>query len=117
MCIRDSSRIRIRGWVTLRPALRRSCDSMGNSAWASDTSCVQAGTPFAASGNDGPVYHRPLFTTPRIRMRKFLLVVALAASTAGCGILYKQPIYQGNLIEKASADQLKVGMSKQQVQA
>jgi outer membrane protein assembly factor BamE len=50
-------------------------------------------------------------------MRKFLLVVALAASTAGCGILYKQPIYQGNLIEKAAADQLKVGMSKQQVQA
>ena len=50
-------------------------------------------------------------------MRKLLLVVALAAATTGCGILYKQPIYQGNLIEKASADQLKVGMNKQQVQA
>ena len=50
-------------------------------------------------------------------MRKLLLVAALAASTAGCGILYKQPIYQGNLIEKAAADQLKVGMTRQEVQA
>ncbi|MGN6513901.1 MAG: outer membrane protein assembly factor BamE [Lysobacteraceae bacterium] len=49
-------------------------------------------------------------------MRKFLLVAALAAATAGCGILYKQPIYQGNLIEKAAADQLQEGMSKQQVE-
>ena len=46
-----------------------------------------------------------------------ILVVAMAASTAGCGILYKQPIYQGNLIDKAAADQLQVGMSLQQVQA
>jgi outer membrane protein assembly factor BamE len=45
------------------------------------------------------------------------LVVAMAAATAGCGILYKQPIYQGNLIDKAAADQLQVGMSMQQVQA
>jgi outer membrane protein assembly factor BamE len=50
-------------------------------------------------------------------MRKFLLVTALALSTAGCGILYKQPIYQGNLLEKASVDQLQAGQSKQQVQA
>lgn len=49
-------------------------------------------------------------------MRKFLLVAALAAATAGCGILYKQPIYQGNLIEKSAADQLQAGMSKQQVE-
>ena len=49
----------------------------------------------------------PLFAT---------LVVAMAAATAGCGILYKQPIYQGNLIDKAAADQLQVGMSMQQVQ-
>jgi outer membrane protein assembly factor BamE len=45
------------------------------------------------------------------------LLVAMAASTAGCGILYKQPIYQGNLLDKAAADQLQVGMSMQQVQA
>ena len=50
-------------------------------------------------------------------MRKLLLVAVLAAATSGCGILYKQPIYQGNLIEKTAADQLQAGMSKQQVQA
>lgn len=50
-------------------------------------------------------------------MRKLLLIALLSAATAGCGILYKQPIYQGNLIEKAAADQLQAGMSKQQVKA
>ncbi len=50
-------------------------------------------------------------------MHKLLLVFALAAVTSGCGILYKQPIYQGNLIEKAAADQLKAGMSRQQVES
>ena len=49
-------------------------------------------------------------------MRKLLLVITLAAATTGCGILYKQPIYQGNLIEKTAADQLQAGMSKQQVE-
>jgi len=48
-------------------------------------------------------------------MRKLLLVAALAFLTAGCGILYKQPIYQGNLIESSNAKQLAVGQSKQQV--
>jgi len=42
-------------------------------------------------------------------------VVLLALATAGCGMLYKQPIYQGNLIEKTAVDQLQVGMDKQQV--
>ncbi len=50
-------------------------------------------------------------------MRKFLLVAVLASATAGCGILYKQPIYQGNLLEKTAVDQLQVGQSKQQVQS
>ena len=48
-------------------------------------------------------------------MRKFLLVAAVSLAVSGCGILYKQPIYQGNLIEKTNADQLAVGQSKQQV--
>ena len=48
-------------------------------------------------------------------MRNFLLVAAVTLATAGCGVLYKQPIYQGNLIEKNNADQLAVGQSKQQV--
>ena len=43
--------------------------------------------------------------------------IALAVATAGCGILYRQPIYQGNLIEKTAVDQLQAGMSKQQVMA
>ena len=48
-------------------------------------------------------------------MRKLLLVLIVALSIAGCGILYKQPIYQGNLLEKTNVDQLQAGMSKQQV--
>jgi outer membrane protein assembly factor BamE len=48
-------------------------------------------------------------------MRNFLLVAAVTLATAGCGVLYKQPIYQGNLIEKNNADQLAVGQSKKQV--
>ena len=50
-------------------------------------------------------------------MRKsLLLAVAMAVSVAGCGIIYKQPIYQGNLLDKAAVDQLQAGMSQQQVQ-
>lgn len=49
-------------------------------------------------------------------MRKLLLVLSMSLLTAGCGIIYKQPIYQGNLLEKAAVDQLQTGMSKQQVQ-
>ena len=48
-------------------------------------------------------------------MRKLLLISCLALLTAGCGILYKQPIYQGNLLEKSNVDQLQAGMSRQQV--
>ena len=50
-------------------------------------------------------------------MRKFLLIAAVTLSTAGCGILYKQPIYQGNLLEATNAEQLAVGQNKQQVLA
>ena len=49
--------------------------------------------------------------------QNLLLATLLTAATAGCGILYKQPIYQGNLLEKAQVDQLQAGMSKQQVEA
>lgn len=44
------------------------------------------------------------------------LAALVAASIAGCGIVYKQPIYQGTLMDKAAVDQLQAGMSKQQVQ-
>ena len=48
-------------------------------------------------------------------MRKLLLLLALTLATAGCGMLYRQPIYQGNLLDKANVDQLQEGMDKRQV--
>jgi len=50
-------------------------------------------------------------------MRNYLLIAAIGLATSGCGIIYKQPIYQGNLIDKSDVDQLVVGQSKQQVLA
>lgn len=49
-------------------------------------------------------------------MRKFLIAVLAAFAVSACGILYKQPIYQGNLLDKSAVEQLQAGMSKQQVQ-
>lgn len=48
-------------------------------------------------------------------MSRFALVALIVVATAGCGLLYKQPIYQGNLIEQSAIEQLQVGMDKQQV--
>jgi outer membrane protein assembly factor BamE len=48
-------------------------------------------------------------------MRKLLITAVVALAVSGCGIIYKQPIYQGNLLEKSAIDQLQPGMSKQQV--
>ena len=48
-------------------------------------------------------------------IRKLILVLFIALITAGCGVVYRQPIYQGNLLEKSAVDQLQTGMSKQQV--
>ena len=51
-------------------------------------------------------------------MRNLLLIAVVALSTTtGCGIIYKQPIYQGNLIREQAVSQLQVGQSKQQVNA
>ena len=47
--------------------------------------------------------------------RHLLLIVPLSLAVTACGALYKQPIYQGNLMEKEAVDQLKPGLSKQQV--
>ncbi|WP_374011719.1 outer membrane protein assembly factor BamE [Pseudoxanthomonas koreensis] len=47
--------------------------------------------------------------------RRLLLIAPLTLAVAGCGVLYKQPIYQGNLMEKEAVDQLRPGLSKQQV--
>ena len=53
-------------------------------------------------------------------MRKLLalaLVIPLLVgiSASGCGVLYRQPIYQGNLLEKSAVDQLQAGMDQRQV--
>jgi len=48
-------------------------------------------------------------------MRKFLTLAVVALMVSGCGIIYRQPIYQGNLLDQSAVDQLQAGMSKQQV--
>ena len=48
-------------------------------------------------------------------LKQFVLVSVLAVATAGCGMLYRQPIDQGNLLEKTNVDQLQTGMDKRQV--
>lgn len=48
-------------------------------------------------------------------MHKLILALLVALLTAGCGIIYRQPIYQGNLLEASAVEQLQAGMSKQQV--
>jgi outer membrane protein assembly factor BamE len=53
----------------------------------------------------------------RRTLRTTLLVFAVAVATAGCGVIYRQPIYQGNLLDKSAIDQLQAGMTKQDVMA
>jgi len=48
-------------------------------------------------------------------MPRFLPALLLAIAVSGCGVLYKQPIYQGSLLKPDAIGQLQVGMDKQQV--
>lgn len=48
-------------------------------------------------------------------MRKLLAFLLVVLFASGCGVLYRQPIYQGNLLDKAAVDQLQEGMDKRQV--
>lgn len=48
-------------------------------------------------------------------MRKLIVPALAALLVAGCGITYRQPIYQGSLLEPTAVEQLQVGMSRQQV--
>lgn len=50
-------------------------------------------------------------------MRKALVLILLAALVSGCNFIYRQPVFQGNLLEKANVDQLKPGMTQSQVAA
>ena len=48
-------------------------------------------------------------------MRKALLLLLAAVILSGCSFIYRQPVFQGSLLEKASVDQLKPGMTQPQV--
>ena len=48
-------------------------------------------------------------------MRKALTLLIAAVLVSGCGIVYRQPVFQGALLETKNVEQLKAGMTKQQV--
>jgi outer membrane protein assembly factor BamE len=50
-------------------------------------------------------------------MRKALPLLLAAVLLAGCNWIYRQPVYQGVLIEQKNVEQLREGMSRQQVLA
>ena len=48
-------------------------------------------------------------------MRKAFVVLLAAVLLSGCNFIYRQPVFQGNLLDKANVEQLKPGMTKAQV--
>jgi outer membrane protein assembly factor BamE len=50
-------------------------------------------------------------------MRKLALLVLTVVLASSCSFIYRQPVFEGNLLEKANVDQLRQGMSKEQVVA
>jgi outer membrane protein assembly factor BamE len=48
-------------------------------------------------------------------MRKALPLLLVALLATGCGIIYRQPVYQGSLLEKQDVEQLREGMTPSQV--
>ncbi|WP_058834713.1 outer membrane protein assembly factor BamE [Luteimonas abyssi] len=50
-------------------------------------------------------------------MRNLFVTLIVAGLLTGCGIIYKQPIYQGSLVQPTAVEQLREGMSRQQVSA
>lgn len=46
---------------------------------------------------------------------KQAIAALLALTLVGCGLIYKVPVYQGNLLEPAKVEQLKPGLTKRQV--
>lgn len=51
----------------------------------------------------------------RMSSCKPFLAAAIALMLASCGVVYHVPVYQGNLLETKSVEQLQKGMSKAQV--
>ena len=56
---------------------------------------------------------KPILTTAAL----LLGAACLGSAVTGCGIIYRQPIYQGSLLEASAVEQLQVGMNKAQVSA
>jgi outer membrane protein assembly factor BamE len=48
-------------------------------------------------------------------MRKAFTLMVATLLLAGCGIVYRQPVFQGNLLESKNVAQLTEGMTRQQV--
>ena len=46
-----------------------------------------------------------------------LLLALVVAFASGCGIVYRQPVFQGTLLEKKNVEQLREGMTQPQVVA
>jgi len=56
-------------------------------------------------------------TNPAMRklLPKLLIIGLTLVFISGCNILYRQPVYQGTLLDKKNVDLLKEGMSQQEV--
>ena len=50
-------------------------------------------------------------------MRKAFVLLLAAVLLSGCNFIYRQPVFQGNLLEKSNVEQIQPGMSKAQVVA
>ena len=48
-------------------------------------------------------------------MRKALPFLLAIALVSGCGIVYRQPVFQGTLLEQKNVEQLRTGMTQPQV--
>lgn len=48
-------------------------------------------------------------------MRPVFSIALASLLLSACSTIYKQPVFQGNLLDKANVDQIAVGMSRQQV--
>lgn len=50
-------------------------------------------------------------------MRKALPLLLAVALVSGCGVVYRQPVFQGTLLEQKNVEQLRAGMTQAQVVA
>jgi outer membrane protein assembly factor BamE len=48
-------------------------------------------------------------------MRKAFVLLLAALLLSGCNFIYRQPVFQGTLLDKANVEQLKPGMTQSQV--